>query len=119
MTLSAFKIIFQGGKKIITLAVFTLFLTSSAYAEDLTFTLLNKTKSVINAFYASPTGTDDWEDDILGTEALSPGESTEITIGDGRDVCDYDMRFEFQDNKLETLEVRHNLCELSHYTVEE
>ena len=91
----------------------------SAQAEDLVFTLKNGTNSVLNNFYASPVGVGNWEDDIFGRQALGPGESMEITIADGRTVCEYDMRFEFQGDDLDTTTDTQNLCELGEYTIEE
>ena len=91
----------------------------TANAEDLVFTLKNGTKSVLNNFYASPVGVNDWEDDVFGKEALAPGETMTITIADGRDVCKYDMRFEFQGDVLDTTEDTQDLCELGEYTIME
>lgn len=91
----------------------------AAQAEDLVFTLKNGTSSVLNAFYTSPVGVNDWEDDVFGKKALGPGEEMEITIADGRSVCKYDMRFEFQGDALEDLEDTQNLCELGEYTITE
>lgn len=91
----------------------------AAQAEDLVFTLKNGTNSVLNNFYASPTGVENWEDDIFGRQALGPGEEMEITIADGRTVCEYDMRFEFQGDDLDTTTDTQNLCELGEYTIHE
>ena len=91
----------------------------AAHAEDLVFTLKNGTNSVLNNFYASPVGVEQWEEDIFGRQALGPGESMEITISDGRDVCKYDMRFEFQGDDLDTTTDTQNLCELGEYTIHE
>lgn len=94
-------------------------LSAPAQAEDLVFTLKNGTNSVLNNFYASPVGVANWEDDIFGRQALAPGESMEITIADGRRVCEYDMRFEFQGDDLDTTTDTQNLCELGEYTIHE
>lgn len=91
----------------------------AAQAEDLVFTLKNGTNSVLNNFYASPVGVEAWEDDIFGRQALGPGETMEITIADGRTVCEYDMRFEFQGDDLDTTTDTQNLCELGEYTIHE
>lgn len=93
--------------------------SGAAYAEDLVFTLKNKTNSVVNNFHASPVGVDNWEDDIFGRDALGAGESMKITISDGRSVCTYDMRFEFQGDDLEDMEDTQNLCEMGEYTITE
>lgn len=94
-------------------------IATTAYAEDLVFTLINGTDSVLNNFHASPVGVNSWEDDIFGDKALGPGESMQITIADGRTVCEYDMRFEFQGEDLETTTDTQNLCELGEYTISE
>ncbi|PZU84780.1 MAG: hypothetical protein DI528_13705 [Shinella sp.] len=94
--------------------------TTAAQAEDLVFTLTNGTNSVLTRFYTSPVGVDDWEDDVFGKDVLGPGESVKLTIADGRTVCEYDMRFEFEEGSaLDTTEDSQNLCELGSYTIHE
>ena len=102
---------------IIAAAVFVM--TGVARADDLVFTLKNGTGSVLNNFYTSPVGVEKWEDDVFGDQVLEPGETMEITIADGRSVCEYDMRFEFQGEDLDTTTDTQNLCELSTYTIQE
>lgn len=63
-----------------------------AETESATFTLENNTDRPLLEFYASPPSSDDWEDDILGTDILLPGQSVEITIDDGREDCLYDFK---------------------------
>ena len=94
-------------------------MTGVARAEDLVFTLKNGTGSVLNNFYTSPVGVEKWEDDVFGDQVLEPGETMEITIADGRSVCEYDMRFEFQGEDFDTTTDTQNLCELSTYTIQE
>lgn len=97
-----------------------LLLSAPAHAEDLHFELTNDTSAVITYFHASPTGVDEWEEDILGSQVLGPGETVRVTIADGREVCEYDMRFEFdEDSGLGVFEDTQDLCELGSYTVEE
>jgi|TARA_R110002020_G_scaffold55663_1_gene154239 hypothetical protein len=99
-------------------ALFTSAVTSQA--EDLVFTLTNSTNSTLERFYTSPTGVDEWEEDVFGQDVLSPGDSIEITIADGRSVCEYDMRFEFsEDSDLDTTEDTQNLCEMGSYEIHE
>jgi hypothetical protein len=95
-------------------------LAGPTMAEDLVFQLKNGTGSVLTRFHTSPVGVDQWEDDVFGEQVLNPGETIEITIGDGRDVCNYDMRFEFsEESDLDTTTDTQNLCELSTYTIHE
>lgn len=100
-------------------AAATLLSAGTACADDLVFTLKNATNSVVNSFYTSPVGVKDWEEDVFGEQVLSPGESMKITISDGRRVCKYDMRIEFQGDELEDMEDTQDLCEMSSYTIEE
>lgn len=88
-----------------------------SFAADLTFTLVNKTNSVLTYFYASPVGVSDWEDDVFGDQVLGAGESIKITIADGRRACEYDLKMKFDDD-TETDDVQ-NLCEMSTYTISE
>ena len=89
-----------------------------ALADDLTFTLVNKTKGVLTHFYTSPVGVDEWEEDVFGDDVLGSGESMEITIADGRRSCRYDMKFTFdEDSGLEETTDTQDLCELGTYTL--
>ncbi len=95
-------------------------IASAAHAEDLVFTLKNGTGSILTHFYTSPVGVESWEDDVFGQQVLNPGESIEITIADGRSVCKYDMRFEFEGSAtLETTTDTQDLCEMGSYTIHE
>ncbi|MGN7879796.1 hypothetical protein [Sinorhizobium sp. Sb3] len=94
--------------------------TFEARAEDLVFKLKNNTNAVLTNFYTSPVGVNEWEDDVFGRQVLNPGEDMEITIADGREVCKYDMRFEFEEGSdLDTTEDMQDLCELGEYTIHE
>ncbi|NJK75857.1 MAG: hypothetical protein HC942_19970 [Microcoleus sp. SU_5_6] len=53
------------------------------------FDLTNKTNRNIERFFASPANVNSWEEDILGTQVLPPGQKTKITIQDGRQDCMY------------------------------
>ncbi|MCA0277114.1 MAG: hypothetical protein LCH86_14020 [Proteobacteria bacterium] len=94
--------------------------SAPAKAEDLVFTLKNGTKSVLTRFYTSPVGVESWEGDVFGKQVLNPGDSIEITIADGRDVCKYDMKFEFEEGSdLDTTTDTQDLCEMGSYTIHE
>lgn len=79
----------------IALSVPTIFWQSSpslAQTESVTFTLTNMTERDLLEFYASPPSEESWEEDILGTDVLGPGESIDIVIDDGREDCLYDFK---------------------------
>ncbi len=61
--------------------------THSHDRGDQRFTLTNDRPLAMYYFQASPTSTDDWENDILGDSILMPGESTGININDDSQNC--------------------------------
>ena len=73
-------------------AIFWQSSASLAQTESATFTLTNMTDRELLEFYASPPEEESWEEDILGTDVLGPGESIEIIIDDGREDCLYDFK---------------------------
>lgn len=91
-------------KKIFGAMVLTL-VGSTAYAQqDAFFTLVNNSDYVIAELYASPANTDDWEEDILGQDTLDPGEQLNVTVADGSDQCEYDMKVVDEDGEEHILE---------------
>ncbi|MBX7220822.1 MAG: hypothetical protein K1Y36_12805 [Blastocatellia bacterium] len=47
---------------------------------DQDFTLVNQTNVTIHNVYVSPSASDDWEEDILGVDVLSHGDSVDISF---------------------------------------
>ncbi|NJM67852.1 MAG: hypothetical protein HC851_20380 [Acaryochloris sp. RU_4_1] len=87
----------------------------SAKAEDVRFLLRNETGVAMTKFQASPSGLDDWENDILGSDVLYSGYSSRININDGRTTCIYDLRGVFADGeRVEKYKV--NICKLTSFT---
>ncbi len=94
------------------------FALGPAHADDLVFMLDNQSSDPLRAFYASPVGVESWEDDILGQDILPAGEALRITIPDGGEVCDYDLRFEYESGDMEE-DREVDLCETGSYTLVE
>jgi hypothetical protein len=65
--------------------------TMSASALDRRVQINNRTSYDIVEFYASNTGTSNWEEDILGSGILPSGSSVMINIDDGSGYCKYDF----------------------------
>jgi hypothetical protein len=100
----------------ISLAIALAAFSAPAMAEDLTFTLNNKSSYNIMEFYASPHDVAEWEDDILGQDILESRDSVDVTIADARTQCEYDLRFVFEDGDVvERGGV--NLCDTGSYTL--
>jgi hypothetical protein len=78
------------------------------------FTLVNRTRSPLVRFYASPSGSRNWEENILGGKTLRPSGQVRVTINDGRKTCIYDIRGDFADgDKVEDYKV--NICTVGTY----
>jgi hypothetical protein len=84
-------------------------------AEDLVFQLVNDSSHSITEMYVSPVGEDQWGENILTVDAVDPGVSGDVTIADGMDVCDYDLRFVTAEGG--EAEQTQNLCEIATFTV--
>ncbi len=105
---------------VMAVSALALFASAPSMASDLVIKIKNGTKSVLTKVYVSPVGVDDWEEDVLGTDVLGPGETLRITLGGGRKVCNFDMKFEFsEDSNLDTTTDTQNLCKLETYTLTE
>lgn len=86
--------------------------TTTVVAANKNVQIQNNTGRTIWRFYGSPVNVNSWEEDILGTTTLSAGRSVNIDFSDGRTICNYDMRAEFQDG---TAIVKNNInvCRVS------
>lgn len=87
---------------------------AASAAENRHVEIVNHTKHTITHFYASNTGSNDWEEDILGKDELAPGESIDIDIDDGTGKCKFDFKAVFADgDSLEKSNI--NVCEIESY----
>lgn len=87
-----------------------------ALADDLVFTLTNSSSYAIKSFFTSPANVDEWEEDVFADKYLPAGNYIDVTIGDGREQCVYDMKFVLEDDS-EFVEQAVDLCELGEYTL--
>lgn len=86
-----------------------------AAALDRRVRINNNTSYDIVRFYASNTGTNSWEEDILGDDILPSGYSVVINIDDGSGYCKYDFLAIFDDGD-QVQASNKNVCELSEFT---
>lgn len=96
-------------------ATFGIVVAGPVVAQDLEWTLINDSGATLVELYASPTTTDDWQEDLMAGDTLESGYSGTVTIADGETVCDYDLRLVFDDGS--TLEDTVNMCEMGSYTI--
>jgi hypothetical protein len=88
---------------------------TTASAANRKVDIVNETGKTLTEFYASNTGTDDWEEDVLGSDILDVGEVFEIDIDDGTGACKFDFKAVFTDG---TSHVRRavDVCSISTFT---
>jgi len=94
-----------------------IFVAGAALAQDLAFDLNNHTSMTLMEFYTSPVSSSHWGHDLLGSDVVESGGGGTVTITDGASVCDYDMRFVFDDGSEVTDTV--NICNMHSYTLTE
>lgn len=86
-----------------------------AQALDRRVKIINSSSYDIYEFYASNTGSNSWEEDILGKNILPAGNSVNINIDDGTGYCKYDFKAVFEDGD-EVVSADNNVCELAQFT---
>ncbi len=105
-------------RSLLPLAVAGAFCAASvlpASALDRRVRIVNNTGYSIVEFYASNTGTSDWQEDILGPDMLPSGSSVMINIDDGTGYCKYDFLAIFDDGD-ELVRSGVNVCEIGTFT---
>ena len=90
-------------------------LVTSASAANRKVDIINDTGKTMVEFYASNTGTKDWEEDILGRDTLEPGEEFEADINDGTGACVFDFKAVFSDGSSRVREDV-DVCKISKFT---
>jgi hypothetical protein len=70
-----------------------LLFAQSALADPRDFTLKNNSSVDISFVYVSPTDTNDWGDDVMGSDLLPAGQSVDISFRKFDGVsCNYDVK---------------------------
>ncbi len=95
----------------LSLAAVGVLSASAAWAQDISFTLVNDTSFVLTEFYIGASTEAEWGDDLLGDEILEPAAEGVVSIADGLPECLYDVLGVFEDGEMvEHYEV--DICEL-------
>ena len=94
---------------------FTVAASSSASAQTgpLDFTLNNGTSEVVVQLFISVPSTNDWEEDILGSQVVGSGDSVQVTIDDGLDDCEYDIKVVFDDETPDLIVMGVDFCAIN------
>ena len=92
-----------------------LMLAATAQAANRHVDIVNKTGMTMKHFYASTTGTDDWEEDILGRDVIEDGDTFDINVDDGSGACRYDFKAVFE-NGTSLVRKNINVCQVGSFT---
>jgi hypothetical protein len=88
----------------------------TAGAQDRRVRIINASNVTVNSFQASNTTRKSWEEDILGSSVLAPGQSVMVNINDGTGACMFDFRASLANGrKVESYGM--NVCQISSWTV--
>jgi hypothetical protein len=89
--------------------------TNEMIAQDRKVKIVNNTGYSITNFYGSNTGSDSWEEDILGKDILPPNGSVVINFDDNSGYCMFDFRAVFEDGE-ELIEESVDVCKIGTFT---
>ncbi|KJS39053.1 MAG: hypothetical protein VR70_08855 [Rhodospirillaceae bacterium BRH_c57] len=89
---------------------------SVAVAGEQDFTLVNATGYQIDYVYVASSNSNDWEDDVMGQDALADGEAVDIEFSGGTRGCKFDLKAIYND-KEEAVWTGFDLCSVSKITL--
>lgn len=81
----------------LALAALSLTLAGAALAQDRSVQIVNDSGFTITSFYASTLGAADWQEDVLGGQAVATGSTLTVNFDDGSGDCAYSFRAVFDD----------------------
>lgn len=81
------------------------------------FDLSNKTGYEIKEVYVSPSASNDWEEDVLGTGTLGDGAKVHIKFHRATTSCNWDLKVVYTDDNSNAVWQKINLCEVEKITI--
>lgn len=97
---------------VLALVAASMWIATSAFAQNLDFTLVNRTGYTIEEVYVSSSKSDDWEEDVMGRDVLEDGESVDISFARGTKGCKWDLKVVYDDEE-EAVWNGFDLCSIS------
>lgn len=86
--------------------------SSVAMAGDQDFRLVNATGYQIDSIFVSSSRTTEWEEDVMGRDALADGDAVDISFSAGERGCLFDLLAVYNDGE-EAVWERFDLCTIS------
>ena len=90
--------------------------TSSGSSYDRHVLVVNNSDATVTRFYGSNSGTQSWQEDILGADTLAPGASLNVNFDDGTGACTFDFKVVFADG-TSAVESGVDVCTTSQVTI--
>ena len=81
------------------------------------FSVINDTGYDIYEVYVSPSRAGDWQEDVMGSDVLVNGGTTDISFARDEDSCMWDLKVVYEDDDTAAWNAI-NLCEVSAVTLE-
>jgi len=81
------------------------------------FVIVNKTGYDIKEVYVSPTKSDDWQEDVLGEDLLSDGDSWKIKFSRSTKTCKWDLKVVYSDDDSTATWNSIDLCSIGKITI--
>lgn len=81
------------------------------------FMLINKTGYELKALYVSPSRSDDWQEDVLGQDVLSDGQSVNVHFSPKVHTCEWDLKVVYSDDDSSAIWQKINLCQVERITI--
>ena len=91
----------------------------SAFAAEAKqdFVLVNKTGYEIKSVFVSPNKSDDWEEDVLGKDVFSNGDSWQIKFHRSATTCKWDLKVVYSDDDSSAVWDNIDLCKVEKITI--
>ncbi len=99
------------------LALILSFGAGQAMAENRVVTFQNLSGQAIEALFGSNTGTNDWEEDLLGDGTLGIDEEIDVNFDDGTGSCAFDFKAVYGDGSEGVLP-NVDVCSIASVTIE-
>lgn len=91
-------------------------IASPALASDETLHVNNRTGYTISEIYIAPSSTDNWEEDIMGSDELATNTSVNIDFSRSEDTCKWDLKAVYDDG-TNAVWKNIDLCKISTITM--
>ena len=101
---------------LISAAVASMLASTTAFAGDADFTLLNRTGYTLREVYLSASNKNSWGSDRMGDKYLDNGRSRLFRFSD-KSSCKQDMKVVFDDDGSEVIWEDFDLCEINKITL--